>query len=187
VVQVLGAITFNRQTGLFEQPVRLTNLDSNSVPGVRLSVLGLPAAVVLFNASGSTSGVPFVENDLTLDSNASVDFRLEYYSSNRLDFAVTNFAATVVVPSTPTLASGKLLALDRQPFLFNGTLVIEFATLPGRTYVVEYSADAQTWNDAVPPVAAAGTRVQWTDAGPPKTATAPGAVGSRFYRVVELP
>jgi hypothetical protein len=52
---------------------------------------------------------------------------------------------------------------------------------------VEYSADMQIWKTAVPPIVAAGTRVQWADTGPPKTDSRPGPPGQRFYRIVQLP
>ena len=186
-VQTLGAIVLDRQTGLFGQSVRLTNPGSNSIAALRLAVLDLPPDVTLYNASGSTNGAPYVEYDRGLGSGASVDFFLEYYRSNRLDFVSTNYEASAVVAATPSAPAGASIQLDREPFQFNGVLVIEFASIPATTYNVEYSADMQTWKAAVPPVTAAGTRVQWIDAGPPKAETAPGIPGQRFYRVVQLP
>lgn len=186
-VQVLGPIVFDPQTGLFEQSVGFNNLSGGPMTAVRLAVLGLPTDVTLYNASGSTNGAPYVEYDFTIGPGASVDFLLEYYRSNRLAFVSTNFAATAVAAVTPTAPAGTTLQLDRTPFMSNGNLVIEFASEPGGTYVVQYSADMQTWNTAVPPLVAAGTRVQWIDAGPPKTASAPGMPGARFYRVIQVP
>jgi hypothetical protein len=186
-VHVLGPILFDPQTGLFEEPVRFSNLNGTSIPAVRLAVLGLPPDVALYNASGSVNGQPFVEYDQQVAPGASVDFLLEYYRSNRLDFVSTNFAATVVAPTVPSPATGKVVQLDRSPFVFNGRVVIEFASIPGQSYVVEYSADMLSWSAAVPSLIAAGTRVQWIDAGPPKTASAPGLTGKRFYRIVLLP
>jgi uncharacterized repeat protein (TIGR01451 family) len=186
-VQLLGPIVFDPQTGLFEQSVGFNNLSGSPVAAVRLAVMGLPADVTLYNASGSTNGVPFVEYDLEIGPGASTAFLLEYYRSNRLDFASTNFSASVVTAVTPAAPLGTTVQLDREPFVSNGYLVIEFASVPGDTYVVQYSSDMQTWSTAVPPIVAAGTRVQWIDAGPPKTDSSPGAPGQRFYRVVQLP
>jgi uncharacterized repeat protein (TIGR01451 family) len=186
-IQLLGGIVFDPQTGLFEQSLRLSNPGSNSIAAVRLVVLDLPPDVALYNASGATNGAPFVEYDQPLGSGGSIDFLLEYYRSNRLDLVSTNFETTVVAPATPAPPTGASLELDRDPFRFNGGLVIEFASIPGRTYIVQYSADMQTWSTAVPPLIAAGTRVQWIDAGPPKTDSAPGAPGQRFYRIAQLP
>jgi hypothetical protein len=144
--------------------------------------------VLLYNASGITNGAPFVEYDQALGSGANVDLVLEYYRSNRLDFASTNFQANAITPAAaPGLPAGPILQLDRAPFLSDGQLAIEFASTPGASYVVEYSADMQTWQAAVPAIVATGTRVQWIDSGPPKTASAPGSPGQRFYRVVQSP
>jgi plastocyanin len=186
-ILLVSPISFEPQTGLFNQSVGVTNGTGSAVTAVRLSVLGLPADVVLYDASGSTNGAPFVEYRQPLDAGASVAFLLEYYRSNRLEFVSTNFVATAVPLTVPAAPTGTVLQLDRAPFLSNGALVIEFASVPGKSYVVEYSANMQTWSPAVPPVIAAGTRVQWTDAGPPKTESAPVGAGQRFYRVVQLP
>jgi uncharacterized repeat protein (TIGR01451 family) len=186
-VQVLGPIVFNRQTGLFEQPIRFNNLSATPITGVRISLGGLPSDLVLYNASGSSNGVPFVEYDQIVSAGGSVGFVLEYYRPNRLNFVSTNFTAVAVLATTPAAPSGTTLQLDRGPFLSEGELVIEFASRPGATYCVEYSADMQIWKTAVPPIVAAGTRVQWADTGPPKTDSRPGPPGQRFYRIVQLP
>src|SRR5581483_3063161 len=180
VVQLPGAIVFNPQTGLFEQTVSVSNSNDSAVAGVRLAVQGLPADVRLYNASGSTNGVPFVQYNQPLNPAASVGFRLEYYRSNRVEFVSTNFVASAITPVTIAAPTGTVVQLDRTPFLFKGSLIIEFASVPGKTYVVEYSPDMQVWRISVPPVTAAGTRVQWADAGPPETDSAPGTASQRF-------
>jgi hypothetical protein len=75
--------------------------------------------------------------------------------------------------------------LDTAPFLSAGQLTIEFASVPGHTYVVQYSSDMVTWLTATPPIVAANTRTQWIDGGPPETESLPGAPGQRFYRIVQ--
>ena len=186
-VQILGSIVFDRQTGLFEQPVEVSNPGANPVPAIQLAVQGLTSGVILYNASGVSNGVPFVEYDQELDPGASASFILEYYVSNRADFVSTNFAATVISASSPTAPAGTIVQLDREPFLYDGKLVIEFIAIPGATYSVQYTADMQTWNTALPPIIATSTRVQWVDSGPPKTPSVPGGLGQRFYRVIQSP
>jgi uncharacterized repeat protein (TIGR01451 family) len=186
-VQVLGPIVFNRQTGLYEQPIQFNNLSGAPVSGVRISVNGLPADVRLYNASGSSNSAPFVEHGQTVEAGGSVSFLLEYYRSSRLEFVSTNFSAVAVDAAAPPGPSGPALQLDRDPFLSDGKLTIEFASTPGATYAVQYSPDLQTWKTAVPPIIAAGTRVHWIDAGPPKTDSPPGPPGQRFYRILKLP
>ena len=98
------------------------------------------------------------------------------------------------MPTLPVVAgtnSGGGVAIDRS-FLdarFSpARLVIEWASLPGRTYTVIYSDDnLATWHAATPSVMAVNNRTQWYDDGPPKTASVPLALGSRFYRVILAP
>ncbi len=184
-VQALGPITFNPQTGLFEQTVQFQNLSSNAATAVRVSVVGLPANIVLYNASGSSSGVPFVEYDLPVAAGGSVNFLLEYYEASRKAFTSSNFTATAVVATSPVAPGGTILQLDQTPTLHNGVVLIEFTSTPGATYVIEYSSDTVNWNVAAPPIKAAGTRTQWLDSGPPNTASMPASVGQRYYRVVQ--
>jgi hypothetical protein len=96
-------------------------------------------------------------------------------------FGLVDFAAL-----PPASAVGQVRALDRDALVVNGRFLIEFEAVPGRSYVVQYSSDMSNWVEAVPPVVAAGTRVQWLDDGPPKTVSKPAQLGSRFYRVMEV-
>ena len=184
-----GPITFNPQTGLYQQSVSFVNLSGLSVAGVRVTVLELPSSVALFNATGSTNGAPFVEYDQTIAPGGSVVFLLEYYDAGRQPLVSTNFVATVVAAAQPPPApSGPVLQLDRVVFISQGQLTIEFASVPGQAYVVQYSTNSSPakWQTAVPPIIASGTKTQWIDSGPPKTDSAPGAPGQRYYRVVQI-
>ncbi|HXP61229.1 MAG TPA: carboxypeptidase regulatory-like domain-containing protein, partial [Dongiaceae bacterium] len=186
-VQALGPPTFNPQTGLYDQSVLFTNLSGVAAAAVRVGVLGLPSSVVLYNAAGSTNGAPYVEYDQTVAAGGGVVFLLEYYDAARESFVSTNFVATAVAAATRPAPSGTMLQLDRAAFMSEGQLTIEFASVPGKTYVVQYSAsaNAEQWQTAVPPIVAAGTKTQWIDSGPPKTVSPPGPPGQRFYRVVQ--
>jgi hypothetical protein len=66
---------------------------------------------------------------------------------------------------------------------------IEFTAEAGKRYLVQYrdNITSAAWQSAFPAVTAGANRVQWFDDGPPKTESPPGAVGNRFYRVIELP
>ena len=66
--------------------------------------------------------------------------------------------------------------------------VIEFASIPGRTYTILYSDDNMaTWKVATPSITANSNRKQWYDDGPPKTDAKPFSIGSRYYRVILAP
>lgn len=73
-----------------------------------------------------------------------------------------------------------------------GVFLVEFLTQAGRLYYVQYAdtpdglADTSRLKTAFPPVKGTGSRVQWTDNGPPRTDSPPVA-GARFYRVLETP
>ncbi|MGO8929777.1 MAG: hypothetical protein ACLQU3_23165 [Limisphaerales bacterium] len=186
-----GNVVFNPQTGLYQQSVACTNLSGGPVTAVRLTVLGLPSSVVVYNTAGSTNGAPYVEYDQTVTNGGGVDFLVEYYDYTRLFFAsnnfvYSNFVVTAVAAVTPPLPTGTVLQLDRVAFISEGELTIEFATIPGHTYVVEYSADLTSWQAAVPPIIANATKTQWIDSGPPKTDSPPGPLGQRYYRVVQI-
>jgi uncharacterized repeat protein (TIGR01451 family) len=180
-----GPITFNPQTGLFQQTVQVDNLSGVTAAAVRVAVTNLSSGITLYNASGSTNGVPYVQYDQPVLTGSNVVFLLEYYESTREPFVSTNFAATVVAAVTVPTPTGTILQLDTTPFLSEGQLTIEFASVPGHTYVVQYSSDMQTWLTATPPIVAANTRTQWIDAGPPETESSPGIPGQRFYRIVQ--
>jgi uncharacterized repeat protein (TIGR01451 family) len=187
-VQALGPITFNPQTGLYQQPVLFTNLSGVDASAVRVAVLGLPSSVVLYNAAGSTNGAPYVEYDQAVPAGGGVVLLLEYYEATRETFDSTNFVATAVAAKTPSAPTGTVLKLDSNGyFVSQGQLTIEFATVPGKTYVVQYSTNVTSgqWQTAVPPIVANDTKTQWIDAGPPKTDSPPGVPSLRYYRVVQ--
>jgi len=181
-----GPVIFNPQTGLYQQTVQFNNLSEVTAAAVRISVLGLATNVVLYNASGTADGVPYVQYNQPVPVGSNVVFLLEYYDRTRTLTASTNFVATVVAAVTVPPPTGTYLQLDtNSPFMNEGELTIEFASVPGHTYVVQYSSDMQTWLTAAPPIVAVNTRTQWIDSGPPKTESPPGSPGQRFYRIVQ--
>jgi hypothetical protein len=85
-VAVLSPISFNPQTGLFEQRVRVSNVGtSTNLPGVAVFVRGLPGDVRVYNGSGSTNS-PLVTHGFPVASGQSVDFLIEYYRASRQPF-----------------------------------------------------------------------------------------------------
>jgi hypothetical protein len=184
---VMSPITLNPQTGLFEQTVRLTNSSPNTIAAVRLFIMNLPADVQVYNASGSTNGIPYLQYNLPLASAATVDFLIEYYRANRQTIPQPVFVVQEIIPVSVT-ATGAVLAINYDVQLGSGRFLIEFSATQGRSYAVQYSTNNMTsWETANPIIIAPANRVQWYDDGPPKTESKPTTVGSRFYRVIELP
>jgi uncharacterized repeat protein (TIGR01451 family) len=182
----IGAVAFNPQTGLYQQTLLVSNLTGVALTAVRVTILNLPAFVVVYNASGTTNGQPYVESDQPVAIGGSVNFLLQYYVAARQTFTSTNFLVTAVAAAAPTAVTGTILQLDRAAFMNEGQLTIEFASTPGHTYVVQYSSDMATWLTAAPPIVAKNTRTQWIDAGPPSTESPPGGLSQRYYRIVQI-
>ena len=175
----------NPQTGLFEQTVRLTNSSANTFAAARLLIQALPADVMVYNASGSISNIPFVQYNQTLAPTATVVFLIEYYRTNRQEIPQPALAAQ---ETTPIVLNpfGTLIPVNRNAHFEDGRFLIEFTSIPGRRYAVQYSSDLDTWKTASPILTAPANRVQWYDDGPPKTESKP-ASGNRFYQILLLP
>lgn len=187
VVTPLTPLTLNPQTGLYEQTIRLTNQGINGAAAARILITALANNATVYNASGTANGIPFLQYDVPVAAGANVDLVVEFYRATRGTLAAPTYAVEAATAALPAAPSGTTLQVtDRSTELSNGRFLIEFSTTPSRRYAVQYSADMTIWKTAQPVITAAGTRVQWYDDGPPKTESKP-AVGTRFYRVVELP
>lgn len=201
-VEWVGPLILNRQTGLFEQRVRVLNPSSQTVQGIRL-LLGqpLPQGVQWWNATDLEFGWPYAQHNAPVNPGDSVEFLLEFYLPDRLlVHSLTNqtgtfnpgYYAQVVPPTEPQEPAGTVLSPGPLRYaLTNGNFLIEFSTQAGRLYYIQYTDELAgpepVWRTARPPVSGNGTRLQWIDAGPPKTHSRPATVPQRFYRVVLVP
>jgi hypothetical protein len=186
-VTVVSPITLNPQTGLFEQTVGLTNSSASTVNAARLLIHALPVDVQVYNASGSTNGTPFVQYNLALAPAAAATLLVEYYRPSRATIPQPDFIVQDATVLSLT-ASGTPFAINYITNDVSGQrFLIGFSATPGRGYAVQYSSDMITWKTADPTITAPANRVQWYDDGPPKTDSKPGSIGSRFYRVIQLP
>ncbi len=189
-ISLYAAITLNPQTGLFEQSVTVTNIGVITAAAVRLYVNGLRTGVQLYNATGTEDGRPYVQYNSPLNPGQAVTLLLEFYVPDRGSFTDT-FQAEAVLPASAGSASGGF-AINRT-FIDTRVsglprLVIEFNTVPGRTYTIIYSDDGMvTWQVATPSITATATVTQWYDDGPPATASNPLSGGSRFYQIIAGP
>jgi uncharacterized repeat protein (TIGR01451 family) len=179
---------FNPQTGLMEEVVQVTNNDTIPVDAVRLSVIGL-GTNRLYNAAGTNNnGTPYVQHNATVNAGASVSLRLEYFVRTRTPLTNLTYVATGVTftsPTVPTSSSPIITSMQ----LTAGGFLIEFQSIPGRSYTILYANDMSFTNAlaAQPAIVAPADRVQWIDSGPPKTISTPANAGSRFYRVLLNP
>src|SRR6266568_4391889 len=189
VVTSHGTNVLNPQTGLFEQNVTVTNVGDASATAVRLLVGGLRTNDFLYNAVGTNGSRPYVQYNAPLNPGQTVQFALEFYASDRQPF--TNaFEVQAVLPSS-TSTNGPLGVAIDHVFIDSVTadsprFIIEFTSIPGRTYTIIYSDDGLvTWQAATPTITANANRTLWYDDGPPKTGSKPLSNMSRMYRVIE--
>ena len=186
-VESLTPVTLNPQTGLLEQMVRVRNAGSNAVAAVQLvlPVLRLPADASVYNATGRLpNGRPFIQYNVPLAVDDSVELVIEYFRANRQPFEFTNFVANAAGPFSPVIAVEARQAVVRAVPLGGGRTLVEFTATRGRRYAVQYN-DGGYWKTAYPPVTAMANRVMWLDEGPPKTEGRPPDV--RAYRILKLP
>ncbi len=185
-----GSPVFNPQTGLYEEAVTVTNTGVATVAGFRLYVGGLRSGVTLYNATGTNNGLPFVQYNAAVDPGHSVGLLLEFYNPSRLAFTNTLSVEAILPPdSGPSGTNGSVL-INRifQDYRFTpARLVIEFNSVPGKSYTILYSTSVSSnlWKVATPTVPANANVTQWYDDGPPKTESRPDSVGSRYYRIIK--
>jgi len=190
-LQVTG--TLNRQNGLFELSVTVTNTTPDPINGFRLHVdysayVAAFPSLRLYNATGLSPG-PYVDYPFPLPVDGAVTLKLQFYTSTRTfpnpfspvltmeKLAVSQLAAAFQKGVTPTLRK-----------LADRTVLLEFPSTPGHWYRVRYSPDMSKWLDSTVPIQATGTKTQWIDNGPPFTNISPAdpSVRSRFYQIFEV-
>ena len=187
-LSVVNAMHRDPATGLFEQTVRVSNPMYSELNAVRVSVSNLLSGQVVFNASGYSNGIPYVQSYGTIAPGSYVDFTIEYYVTNGL-LPNPVLAAALLPPGTPPLSvpGGRLQHISNGVLLANRNFLLNLPTLSHRVYYVQYSSDLATWKTAVPAITGTGLMVPWVDPGLPKTDSAPSTQRQRFYRLVLLP
>lgn len=186
-VRTNSPVTLNRQTGLFEQRVVVSNSGA-PISGFRLFVMDLPAGWSLWSAHGTTNGLPHVDYLEGLAAWEQVELRMEFRIRDRNPDGQPRYAAQPAGSGPPPGPSGgDPLSVTARGRLPDGTFLLEFTSIQGRTYMVQYSYDLLSWVSVVPSVTGNGSRTQWIDGGPPKSDSAPDATRERYYRVFLLP
>ncbi|MCW1886900.1 putative Ig domain-containing protein [Luteolibacter flavescens] len=183
-LSVATTIAVNRQTGLLEQQVTVTSNAARDIAGFDLSITGLPAGVTVQNATNAVAGAWVLRHRTVMAPGASVTFTIEYKVPTRGTAISPQISVTLVTaPQPPTIAAQPGLAVSRCEFLADGGMLIEFHSVPGQSYEVQYTNDGQTWLTSPVAIEATSNRVQWIDRGPPRTASPPKTQSMRLYRV----
>jgi hypothetical protein len=181
-------LVVDQATSLFMHKVRATNPTYSLFKAVRIYLSGLPSNVTVYNASGYTNGIPYVQMNQAVPPGSSVDFMIEYYATGG---AIPNptLRVEMIPPDSINLGavSGLGQLVHRSLALPNKSFLLEFATALNRLYYVQYTADLVHWKNAEPAVAGTGGWYDWLDSGLPTTESAPATAPSRLYRVLLLP
>lgn len=186
---IAPAPRLNVQTGLYEVPIVATNSNQFDVPGFRIRVTSaLPAGFRLQNAtSPAGEAQPYLDVLTRLAPGESIVVVMEFFSVSR---NFDGFSPTLVAEPLPTGiqndATGTGTQVTRFVRLPDGSMLMEFATIPGHTYQIEYTDDLTTWKRCLVPIGAAANYTQWIDRGAPYTESHPSTSSSRFYRVSDI-
>jgi hypothetical protein len=177
----------NPFTGCVEQRVTFPNASTLPVTGLRLVVSNLTNGVSLANAFGETNGTPYVEHAFAVAPGESVTFTLEYRVPPGEPLPNPRFRASLVRPEPAGALAGELTGFSQWLVVTGGGYGLEFATLAGLRYTVQYSSDLREWRTSVPEAPGDGGFVRWLDQGPPRTLRPTNREPHRFYRVLKRP
>lgn len=186
--------TLDRQTGLFDLDVNVTNTTAAAINGFRLHVdyssyVKSYPSLKLQNAT-SLANYPdvYVDYPYPVAVGATVVMHLEFYTSNRQfpnPFAPALTVTTLSSAQTP-LPNPQGIQVRRIVRLADGTILLEFPTTPHLWYRIQFSNDLVHWYDSQVPIQASATQTQWIDNGAPLTNAPPSTVPSRFYYVRQI-
>ncbi len=175
---------------LFEQLVEVHNTSGMDAVGVRLLFSDLADGIVIENQTGTApDGRAIVDWGAPFPDGATETLSVFYRATGafRPDEHPPTIEAQFILPHYPDAPdpSGPLIASDVYQ-LEDGRIIIEFSSVPARTYLIEYSDDGPDgpWIPATTMMIRAGTSLtQWIDTGPP---TIPhSATDRRVYRIRE--
>ena len=178
-----GSITLDLQTALLKQTITVTNNNPLDIPAFRILVNGLPGDVTVHNAQGASGGVPFLLYNQPLAAGESIDLVVEYFQITASGGFQPEFQIELV-DSAGEAFSVAGIELNRVTSLPNEDKLLEFVSIVGEVYTIQYSRDGENWINVVPDVIAGANVTQWVDNGPPKTSSHPSTTGNRFYRVI---
>ena len=186
-LQIVSSIIYDPLTDLFEETVRVTNPTYSTYDAVRVYVTNLQFNTTVYNSSGTTNGIPYVETYDSILPGSTADLVIEYFSPTRI-MPNPGLWAELVAPNAGASAAlfGLPQRINRGIMLPNKTFMVEFLST-NSTYSVQYSSDLINWKSALPAINGNGTWIQWIDNGEPKTESTPSSVKSRFYKVILLP
>lgn len=196
ILKNVSSNDFRAQTGFTEEILPVINPGSagGSLLSLKLSFydlgvdsLGFP--IQLVNRTGlNADGSPYILLPAALVPAGQVDLNLEYSVVDRRTIPAPRVVIEFTPQTQPALPAGatNTVALLLAPRLQNGLPLLNFATVAGRSYYVQYrDGVAAQWETSFPAIPGIGGNTQWVDVGPPRTASRPLGLSPRFYRIIE--
>ncbi len=187
-VTVVGKLTLNLQDG-FQW---LTNVVCNpALAQAKVMVVSIHnitnSSIRVVNATGTNNGVPFVASAGAILPGTCWTNVIKFYDPLQVAFApVLTVDAVDSVGAGPEVPVGTPQPIFSGRFLRDGTFLVEFTTVNGSTYYVQYSTDMVNWNTVFPSYAGTGQHFQFVDSGPPQTQSLPSTSTTRYYRVLKV-
>ena len=170
-----GPAVLNRQNGLFEQFVTVSNRTTQTWPnGLRISVYKLDTTNQVWNASGTNNGVPYLDRIMSIPPGGVVTNVVQYYVPNPRTVPDATLVATPLPFTVPTVVPHITRLLPTG----EGTFAVQFPTTAGRFYFVQHSTNLVHWT-ALP------TAIQGTGGTVLSPAISTGE--HRFFRVLVVP
>ena len=191
-IQVVGAPTLVSANFLprelwnprFTQALQVRNDAGVEALGVRLLFTNLMPGISVENRTGTAAdGRPMIEMETAFAAGATLGLNVVYLCTGAYtaDLHPPTIELQFVLPEwRPALPDGGVV-LEGGP-LSGGRFVVEFESIVGRLYAIEYMNDFPTgnWTEVPLRLRATANWTQWIDSGPPATQPLSGL---RTYRV----
>lgn len=174
-------ITLNRRTGLYEQKITITNSSGRAIGGFDLVISNLQIGYTLYGITGDT-----INHRQPIAAGESVVLTLEYHSPTSRELPTPAFELVNTLPENGLIVVPGNIDPDRISAMPDGSMLLEFASNPGKRYRVQFTNDMVTWHNSPTIIDAAANRIQWLDQGLPKTNCHPKDCRMRAYRILDV-
>jgi hypothetical protein len=182
-----GPIVLNRQNGLFEQTVTISNPTAYTFKAVRLWIENLTTETRVFNATGTNNGVPYIDYNLPIGSGGSASLLIQYYVPSRITPVPTLVPQVMGSDYGQSKFAVAAPMIDSCTRLVDGSIALQFEANANATYAVQYcSTLGGVWKTANAVLTGTGGTVQFVDSGAPVTESHPSTQTRRFYRLVVI-
>jgi len=180
-----GGLKLNLSTGLLEQRITVENSWITAGRGLVVFVEGLPGGVTLYNRTGETNGMAFIKFAAGTATGSKTELLLEFFSFTRatnwspvLTAVADDGGSTVLGPPSQTFGIRKVIPVT-------GGIQIEFESVPGVAYRIQYKDDATAanWTTVNEVISVQAKSATWVDHNPPAPGSGTGAL--RLYRVIQ--